>query len=51
MAPAQRDETTNLVLERVVARECKPAELDRILLFRFGVAESEIVNIPKFLAS
>jgi hypothetical protein len=51
MARAQCDESTNLVLESVVARECKPTELNGVLLFGFGVAESEIVNIAEFLPS
>src|SRR5664279_3163571 len=50
MARAQRDETADLVLECAIARECNPAELNRILLLRLIVSEVEVVNIAEFLA-
>src|SRR5208283_4133277 len=50
MTRAERDETADLALERAVARECDPAELDGILLLGLGVYEVEVVNIAEFLA-
>ena len=47
MTRAERAETADLALERAVARECDPAELDGILLLGLSVYEVEVGSVSE----